>query len=56
MKPEDLRPGDIVRDPQGVLWNAEYVFPEKIVAVRRIDVLDLTGWEKVDHYTLTGGR
>lgn len=46
----ELRP-----NPQGVLWNAEYVFPEKIVAVRRIDVLDLTGWEKVNHYTLTGG-
>lgn len=55
MKPEDLKPGEILRDPEGNLWNAEYVFPEKIVAVRRKDVFDLTGWEKVNHYTLTGG-
>lgn len=56
MKPEDLRRGDIICDPQGMLWNAEHIFPEKIVAVRRIDVFDLSGWETVDAYKLTRGQ
>jgi signal peptidase I len=37
MKREDIRPGDIVRDPKGELWNVQYVYPEKIVVVRRED-------------------
>lgn len=54
MKPEDIKRGDILRAPDGELWNAEYIFPNKIVAVQRIDVFDLTGWEKAGSYNLTG--
>lgn len=56
MKPTDLQKGDILRAPNGELWNVEYVFPEKIVVVRREDVFELAGWEKVDAYTLTGKK
>lgn len=54
MKPEDLRPGDILRDKEGELWNVEHVFPEKLVIVRRESLFDLEGWEKVDSYHITG--
>lgn len=54
MKPEDLERGDILRAPNGVLWNVECIFPEKIVVKRVEDVFDLSGWEKVDPYFLTG--
>jgi hypothetical protein len=54
MKPTDFTKGDIVRDKDGTLWNVEYVFDTKLVLVRRIDVFDLDGYEKVDSYQLTG--
>jgi len=56
LKPEDLKPGDILRAPNGELWNVDYVFPEKLVLYRRIDVFDLEGWKPVDSYHITGGK
>lgn len=54
MKPEDLKKGDILRDPDGTLWNVDFIHNDSLVVVRRIDVHDLKGWEKVDSYHLTG--
>lgn len=56
MKPENLKPGDILRAPNGELWNVEHVFPEKVVLKQRRDVFDLAGWEPVDSYHITGGK
>lgn len=57
MKPEDLKLGDIVRAPDGQLWNVDWIMPNgSILVVQRLAVNDLTGWEKADAYQLTGGK
>lgn len=57
MKPDikHLRPGDILRGPDGQLWNVDQVLAnDGVLVVQRKAVYDLTGWEPVDSYHLTG--
>lgn len=57
MKPEDLKPGDILRAPDGQLWNVDQVLSNGgVLVVQRQAVYDLTGWEPVDSYHITGGK
>lgn len=54
MKIEDIKVGDQIQR-NGETWLVEYVFPEKIVAKRTIDVMagELEGFEKVNDYGST---
>lgn len=56
MKPEDLRPGDILRDPKtGDLWNVDQVLSNGgVLLIQRRSVYDLTGWVEVDSYRISG--
>lgn len=55
MKPEDLKPGDILRAPDGQLWNVDQVLSNGgVLVVQRQAVYDLTGWHPADAYHLTG--
>jgi hypothetical protein len=55
MKPEDLKKGDILRAPDGQLWNVDQVLSnDGVLVVQRQAVYDLSGWEPVDSYHITG--
>lgn len=56
LKPEDLKVGDILRDPRtGELWNVDQVLSNGgVLLIQRRSVYDLTGWEPVDSYHITG--
>ena len=55
MKPEDLKIGDILRDKDGALWNVDQILSNGgILVVQRKPVYDLTGFEKVDSYHISG--
>lgn len=59
MKFENLKPGDILRAPDGVDWNVDQVIlhgnvPVGVLLVKREAIYDLTGWEPVDSWRTTG--
>jgi hypothetical protein len=55
IKPEDLKPGDILRAPDGQTWNVDQVLSNGgVLVVQRQAVYDLSGWEKVDSWRITG--
>lgn len=57
MTPEDLKPGDILRAPDGQLWNVDQVLSNGgVLVVQRQAVYDLTGWQPADSYHLTGAH
>lgn len=50
-----LRKGDILRAPDGELWNVDQVLAGGgVLVVQRQAVHDLTGWEPVNSYFITG--
>lgn len=52
----DFRAHDIIEHPDrpGELWLIVYASPDKLVVQRTMDVMDVSGWRKVDAYQLTG--
>jgi hypothetical protein len=57
MKPEDLKPGDILRAPDGQLWNVDFILPTGgVLVVQRQAVHDLTGWEKPNAHQILSGK
>lgn len=56
MKPEDLRVADIIRkEGDDKLYVVIAAFPEKVVVQHTVDLMDLTGWEKVNTYGMVRG-
>lgn len=58
MNPNDLKPGDILRAPDGQIWNVDFILPTgSVMVVQRQAVNDLSGWQQVDAYReLTGSH
>lgn len=55
MKTENLKPGDMLRAPDGQLWNVDQVLSNGgVLVVQRQAVYDLSGWVPVDSYHVTG--
>lgn len=51
MEPKDLRIADIIRkEGDDKLYVVIAAFPEKVVVQHTLDLMDLTGWEKVEMY------
>lgn len=54
---KDLKPGDILRAPDGKLWNVDFILPTgTVMVVQRQAVNDLTGWTKPNSYEILSGK
>jgi hypothetical protein len=56
MNLSDFRMHDIIEHPDhpGELWLVIYASPDKVVVQRTMEIMDASGWSKVDPYQLTG--